>query len=100
MPFEPHRKWLITFTVILGTFIAALDSSIVNVAMPSMRGTLGASTSEITWVATSYMLANVVIMPSIAFLSSRFGRARYFFGAWYCSVWDQYYVALQEACPS
>lgn len=79
MPFEPHRKWLITFTVILGTFIAALDSSIVNVAMPSMRGTLGASTSEITWVATSYMLANVVIMPSIAFLSSRFGRARYFF---------------------
>jgi len=79
MPFELHRKWLITFTVILGTFIAALDSSIVNVAMPSMRGTLGASTSEITWVATSYMLANVVIMPSIAFLSSRFGRARYFF---------------------
>jgi len=79
MPYESHKKWLITFTVILGTFIAALDSSIVNVAMPSMRGTLGASTSEITWVATAYMLANVVVMPSIAFLSSRFGRARYFF---------------------
>lgn len=74
-----HRKWLVTMTVMLSTVMASLDGSIVNVAMPVMRGSLGASTSEITWIATAYMLANVVIMPAIAFLGSRFGRCRYFF---------------------
>lgn len=79
MAIDRHQKWLITLTVMLSTIMAALDSSIVNVAMPAMRGSLGASTSEITWVATAYMLANVVTMPAIAFLSSRFGRCRYLF---------------------
>ncbi len=79
MPIDLHRKWLITMTVMLSTVMASLDGSIVNVAMPAMRGSLGASTSEITWIATAYMLANVVVMPAIAFLGSRFGRCRYFF---------------------
>ncbi len=79
MAIDLHRKWLITMTVMMSTVMAALDGSIVNVAMPAMRGSLGASTNEITWIATAYMLANVVTMPAIAFLSSRFGRCRYFF---------------------
>jgi DHA2 family multidrug resistance protein len=79
MKVDLHRKWLVTLTVMLSTVMASLDGSIVNVAMPVMRGSLGASTSEITWIATAYMLANVVIMPAIAFLGSRFGRCRYFF---------------------
>lgn len=79
MTVDLHRKWLITMTVMMSTVMAALDGSIVNVAMPAMRGSLGASTNEITWIATAYMLANVVTMPAIAFLSSRFGRCRYFF---------------------
>ena len=62
----------------IGTTMAGLDMSIVNVALPSMRGTLGASVEEIAWVATGYMLSSVIIMPIIAFLSSRFGRKRFY----------------------
>ncbi|MGD0280064.1 MAG: DHA2 family efflux MFS transporter permease subunit, partial [Smithella sp.] len=77
---EQHRthKWLITFTVMMGTIMSALDMSIVNVAMPHMRGSLGASVEEITWVSTGYILSNVIIMPIVAFLSSRFGRKNFY----------------------
>jgi DHA2 family multidrug resistance protein len=77
---EKHHlyKWLITLTVMTGTIMAALDMSIVNVALPNMRGTLSASVEEITWVATGYILSNVIIMPIVAFLSSRFGRKNFY----------------------
>ncbi|HEX5409099.1 MAG TPA: DHA2 family efflux MFS transporter permease subunit [Gemmatimonadaceae bacterium] len=68
------RKWLIAGTVMTGTVMAVLDSSIVNVALPDMSGTLGATIEQITWVITAYILANVIIMPIIAMLSSRYGR--------------------------
>ncbi len=58
--------------------MASLDSSIVNVALPSMSGTLGATIEEITWVITGYILANVIIMPIVALLSSRFGRKNFY----------------------
>jgi DHA2 family multidrug resistance protein len=61
-----------------GAMMAALDTSIVNVALPHMRGTLGASVEEITWVSTGYILSSVIIMPIIALLSSRFGRKRFY----------------------
>jgi DHA2 family multidrug resistance protein len=69
---------MITVTVMTGTVMAALDISIVNVALPYMRGNLGASVEQITWIVTGYMLSTVIIMPLIAFLSARFGRKRYF----------------------
>ncbi len=72
------NKWIITITVIIGTLMSTLDSSIVNVAIPYMRGSLGASVEEITWVATGYMLSNVITMPIIAMLSARFGRKRFY----------------------
>jgi DHA2 family multidrug resistance protein len=72
------HKWMITVTVMTGTIMAALDISIVNVALPHMRGSLGASVEEITWVATGYLLSSVIIMPIIALLSSRFGRKRFY----------------------
>src|SRR6187551_188012 len=62
----------------IGTIMAVLDSSIVNVALPSMSGTLGVTIEQITWVVTGYILANVIIMPIIALLSSRFGRKRFY----------------------
>ena len=61
-----------------GSIMAALDSSIVNVALPNMSGTLGATIEEITWVVTSYILANVIIMPIVALLSARFGRKNFY----------------------
>lgn len=73
-----ENKWLITVTVMTGAILATLDTSIVNVALPQMRGTLGASVEEITWVSTGYILSTVIIMPLVAFLSSLFGRKRFY----------------------
>lgn len=73
----PH-KWLITGSVMTGSIMAALDSSIVNVALPDMSGSLGVTIEEITWVVTGYILANVIIMPITALLSARFGRKNFY----------------------
>jgi DHA2 family multidrug resistance protein len=73
----PH-KWLIAGSVMIGTIMAVLDSSIVNVALPGMSGTLGATIEQITWVVTGYILANVIIMPLVALLSQRFGRKNFY----------------------
>jgi DHA2 family multidrug resistance protein len=71
-------KWLISATVIVGTIMAALDISIVNVALPYMRGNLSASVEEITWVATGYILSTVLIMPLVGMMSERYGRKRFY----------------------
>jgi DHA2 family multidrug resistance protein len=70
---------MVTATVMLGTMMNAIDTSIVNVALPYMRGSLGASIEEIARVSTGFILANVIIMPIIALLSARFGRRRFYF---------------------
>ncbi|MDE3128952.1 MAG: DHA2 family efflux MFS transporter permease subunit, partial [Gemmatimonadota bacterium] len=72
------NKWVVAGTVLIGTIMAVLDSSIVNVALPDMRGTLGATVDEITWVVTGYILSNVIIMPIVSMLSSRFGRKNFY----------------------
>jgi len=73
-----RRKWIVAITVLTGTIMAVLDSSIVNVALPDMSGSIGASLQEITWVVTGYILANVIVMPIIALLSAQFGRKRFY----------------------
>jgi MFS transporter, DHA2 family, multidrug resistance protein len=73
----PH-KWIIAGTVLTGTIMAVLDSSIVNVALPDMSGTLGVTIQEITWVVTAYILAQVIVMPITGLLASRFGRKRFY----------------------
>ena len=78
MTSSTSHRWLVTVSVLTGTIMAVLDASIVNVALPDMSGSLGASTTEITWVIAGYMLANVVIMPIIALLSERFGRKNFY----------------------
>ena len=70
----PPHKWLIAGSVMIGTIMAVLDTSIVNVALADMSGTLGATIEQITWVVTGYMLSNVLVMPIIGMLSTRFGR--------------------------
>jgi MFS transporter, DHA2 family, multidrug resistance protein len=69
---------LVTVTVMLGLIMAIIDSSIVNVALDTMAGNLGASIDEISWVATSYILANVVIMPLNGWLTGYFGRKKFY----------------------
>src|SRR5467141_2069090 len=71
-------KWLIALAVMLGTTLEVLDTSIVNVSLPHMQGTFSASVDEIAWVLTSYLVANGVMIPMTGWISSRFGRKRYF----------------------
>src|SRR5262249_50945165 len=62
----------------LGTILEVLDTSIVNVALPHMQGSFSASVDEITWVVTSYLVANGIMIPMTGWISARFGRKRYF----------------------
>ena len=72
------HKWLIAIAVMLGTMLEVLDTSIINVSLPHMQGSFSASVDEITWVLTSYLLANGIMIPMTGWISSRFGRKRYF----------------------
>ena len=74
---DPHR-WAIAFAVVLASVIQVIDTSIVNVAIPHMMGTLGATIDEIAWVSTGYMLAAVIVIPLTGWLAAFFGRKRYF----------------------
>ena len=72
----PTNKWLVTISISFGTLMGAIDSSIVNVALPQMRGAVGATLQEITWVSTAYAVALVLVMPLTAFLGRQFGQKR------------------------
>jgi DHA2 family multidrug resistance protein len=73
-----HNPWAIALTVTLATFMEVLDTSIANVALPHMAGSLGASQDEATWVLTSYLVSSAVILPISGWLSDRFGRKRFY----------------------
>lgn len=72
------QKWLIAMTVALGALLEIVDTSIVNVALPEMQSSLGATLSEVSWVITSYAIANVIILPLAAWLGDTFGKKNYF----------------------
>ena len=69
-------RWIIAITVTLASILEILDTSIVNVAIPHMMGTLGATLDQITWVSTGYIVANVIVLPVTGWLSAYFGRRR------------------------
>ena len=71
-------KWIIALSASLGAILEVIDTSITNVALPDIRGNLGATLSEAGWVSTAYACANVVIIPLSAWLGHRFGRKTYF----------------------
>jgi MFS transporter, DHA2 family, multidrug resistance protein len=72
------NPWLIGITVTLATFMELLDTSIANVALPHIAGGLGTSLDEATWVLTSYLVANAIILPLSAWLSRVFGRRNFY----------------------
>ncbi len=72
----PINKWLVAVSIAFGSLMATIDSSIVNVALPNIRGELGASIQEITWISTAYMIAMVLVMPLTGFLGGFFGQKR------------------------
>jgi DHA2 family multidrug resistance protein len=72
------RRTIITVTAVFCALLEIIDTTIVNVAINDMRGNLGATLNEISWVITAYSLANVIIVPMTSWLSQQFGRRNYF----------------------
>ena len=73
-----HNPWAIVIVVTLAAFMEILDTTIVNVALPHIAGSLSVSNDEATWALTSYLLANGIVLTISGWLSSVFGRKRYF----------------------
>jgi len=80
---DEHREWkpeanpwMIATSVMLATFMVVLDSSVANVALPHIAGNLSASTDESTWVLTSYLVANAIMLPAAGWIAGRIGRKR------------------------
>ncbi len=71
------NKWVIAFTVMLPTLIEIVDTSVVNVALDHIRGSLSAGVDESTWTITSYLVSNAIVIPMTGWLSRLFGRKRY-----------------------
>ena len=72
------RRVIITITAVLCALLEIVDTTIVNVALNEMRGTLGATLTDIAWVITAYAIANVIVIPMTSWLSQQFGRRNYF----------------------
>ena len=72
------NQWVIALTVTMATFMEVLDTSIANVSLPHIAGNLSVSTNESTWVLTSYLVANAIVLPLSGWLSSILGRKRFY----------------------
>ncbi len=91
------NPWAIAVVVALAAFMEVLDTSIANVALPHMAGNLGASNDESTWVLTSYLVSNAIILPISGWIAGRFGRKRFFLS---CIVLFTLSSLLCGAAPS
>src|SRR5436189_1574416 len=70
------NPWLIAIAVMSSTFMEVLDTTVVNVSLPHIAGSLSATVEEATWALTSYLVANAIILPMTGWLAGRFGRKR------------------------
>ncbi|HVN80101.1 MAG TPA: DHA2 family efflux MFS transporter permease subunit [Terriglobia bacterium] len=73
---RPVNPWIVAIAVMFGTFMEVLDTTVVNVSLPHIAGSLSASIDEATWVLTSYLVANAIILPITGWLANYFGRKR------------------------
>ncbi|HEX7363343.1 MAG TPA: DHA2 family efflux MFS transporter permease subunit [Bryobacteraceae bacterium] len=73
-----HNPWVVAMVVTLGTFMQVLDSSIANVALPHIAGTLGATYNESTWILTSYLVSSAIVLPISGWLATVLGRKRFY----------------------
>jgi len=78
LPARPAANpWLIAAAVMAATFMEVLDTTVVNVSLPHIAGNMSVTPDEATWVLTSYLVANAIILPATGWLSSFFGRKRF-----------------------
>lgn len=94
---SPARKWAITLSVMLVTVMQILDTSVTNVALPHMQGTLSAGVEEMAWVITSFLAANAIVIPATGWLSGLLGRRRLFL---ICTVLFTLSSLLSGAAPT
>lgn len=73
---RPHNPWIVAVAVMLSTFMEVLDTTVVNVSLPHIAGSLSATVEESTWALTSYLVANAIILPLTGWLANYFGRKR------------------------
>ena len=76
----PANKWLVAAAVMLPALLEVIDTSVANVALPNMQGSLNAGTDEVSWVLTSYLVSNAVVLPMTGWLARSFGRKRFLMG--------------------
>jgi DHA2 family multidrug resistance protein len=74
---RPISPWLVSLAVMIGTFMEVLDTTIVNVSLPHIAGSLSAGVDESTWVLSSYLVSNAIVLPASGWLARRFGRKRF-----------------------
>src|SRR2546427_2100846 len=77
-PVASAQKWAITFTVMVVAFMPILDTSVTTVTLPHLQGSMSAGLDEVSWVITSYLAANAVVIPATGWLAGLFGRKRFF----------------------
>src|SRR5881275_1014619 len=75
---RPVNPWIVAITVSLATFMEVMDTSIANVALRHIAGDLAAGVSESTWVLTSYLVSNAIVLPISGWLASVIGRKRFY----------------------
>jgi MFS transporter, DHA2 family, multidrug resistance protein len=93
------NPWIIAFTVMLATFMEVLDTSIANVALPHIAGSLSAGVDESTWVLTSYLVSNAIVLPLTGWFSRLFGRKRFYMACVLIFIVSSFLCGIAASLP-
>jgi len=93
------NPWVIAFTVMLATFMEVLDTSIANVALPHIAGNLSAGVDESTWVLTSYLVSNAIVLPLTGWFSRLFGRKRFYMACVITFIMSSFLCGIAPSLP-
>lgn len=94
-----HNPWAIALTVTMATFMEVLDTSIANVALPHIGGTLSATQEEATWVLTSYLVSNAVVLPISAWIATMIGRKRFYMSCVALFTISSFFCGIAPSLP-
>src|ERR1700760_1701238 len=94
------NPWIIAIAVTLATFMEVLDTSIANVALPHIAGSLSAGQDESTWVLTSYLVSNAIVLPLSGWLSSIVGRKNFYMGCVFLFTVSSFLCGLAPNLPA
>jgi|HubBroStandDraft_6_1064221.scaffolds.fasta_scaffold05865_2 DHA2 family multidrug resistance protein len=98
-PIPQINPWLIAVTVMLATFMEVLDTSVANVSLPHIAGNLSASVDESTWVLTSYLVSNAIVLPLTGWFSTLFGRKKFYIGCVVVFTISSFLCGLAPSLP-